>query len=150
MSIEQLVGRTLGEYQIERLLGQGQLGAVYLGQQKSGGHAVTITTFNFPAGITAQAHESFSARFAHEGAILKLAFSSDGKMLVSSADDRTLKLWDAPEMKERRMLEKQPDWTPAAVFLSPNKLAVGRLDGSIGVYDINNETAQRRGGQLDK
>ncbi|TMD99694.1 MAG: Rieske 2Fe-2S domain-containing protein [Chloroflexi bacterium] len=70
MSIEQIVGRTLGEYQIERLLGQGQLGAVYLGQQKSGGHAVTITTFNFPAGITAQAHESFSARFAHEGAIL--------------------------------------------------------------------------------
>ena len=70
LSIEQLVGRTLGEYQIERLLGQGQLGAVYLGQQKSGGHAVTITTFNFPAGITTQAHESFSARFAHEGAIL--------------------------------------------------------------------------------
>ena len=70
LSIEQLVGKTLGEYQIERLLGQGQLGAVHLGQQKSGGHAVTITTFNFPADITTQAHESFSARFAHEGAIL--------------------------------------------------------------------------------
>lgn len=70
LSIEQLVGRTLGEYQVERLLGQGQLGAVYLGQQKSGGQAVAITTFNFPAGISAQARESFSARFAQQEAIL--------------------------------------------------------------------------------
>ncbi len=70
LSIEQLTGRTLGEYQVERMLGQGQLGAVYRGQKKSGGQAVTITTFNFPNSISAQARESFSARFAQEGAIL--------------------------------------------------------------------------------
>ena len=71
-------------------------------------------------------------------------FSADGKTLLSSSDDRTLKLWDAREMKERRMFEKQPDWTPAVVFLGPAKVAVGRLDGTIGLYDINSETALKR------
>jgi serine/threonine protein kinase len=70
LHVEQLVGGTLGEYQVEQLLVQGQLGAVYLGQQKSRGLAVTITTFNFPADISAQARESFRIRLAQEGAIL--------------------------------------------------------------------------------
>src|SRR5437879_379254 len=70
LSVEQLVGRTLDNYQVERLLGQGQLSTVYLGQQKSQGHAVTITMFNFPADISAQTREHFNARFAQEGAVL--------------------------------------------------------------------------------
>jgi serine/threonine protein kinase len=70
LHVEQLVGRTLDDYQVERLLGQGQLSTVYLGQQKSQGHAVTITMFNFPADISAQRREHFNARFAQEGAVL--------------------------------------------------------------------------------
>ena len=78
------------------------------------------------------------SRFAHEGAILNLAFSADGKTLASSADDRTLKLWDAAEMKERALLDKQPDWPQAIAFLSQSKsLLVGRLDGTMEFYDAN-------------
>jgi len=70
LRVDQLAGGTLGEYRVERLLVQGQLGAVYLGQHMLQGHPVTITTFNFPAGIAAQARERFNTRLAHEGAVL--------------------------------------------------------------------------------
>jgi hypothetical protein len=77
------------------------------------------------------------SRFAHEGAILDLVFSSDGKTLASSSDDRTVKLWDADEVKEKLLLEKQPDWPPALAFVLDNKaIAVGRLDGSLEFYDV--------------
>ncbi len=76
------------------------------------------------------------ARFAHEGAILKIVYSKDGKTLLTSADDRTVKLWNAPEVKERLLLEKQPDWAPALALALDNKLAVvGRLDGTMQYYD---------------
>jgi len=81
------------------------------------------------------------ARFAHEGAILNLAFSSDGKTLLSSAEDRTVKLWDATgtELKEKLLLDKQPDWAPALAFALDNKaVVVGRLDGTIEFYDAGN------------
>jgi len=74
--------------------------------------------------------------FAHEGVILNLVFSADGKTLLSSADDKTIKLWDADQMKERSLLEKQPDWAPALAFMENGTIAVGRLDGSVGVYDV--------------
>jgi serine/threonine protein kinase len=70
LHVDQLAGGKLGEYQVERLLVQGQSGAVYLGQHTLRGHPVTITTFNFPAGIAAQARERLNRQLAHEGAIL--------------------------------------------------------------------------------
>jgi WD40 repeat protein len=77
------------------------------------------------------------SKFAHEGTVLNLVISADSKTLASSADDGTVKVWDAIEMKERVLLEKQPDWPAAIAFLGEDKtLAVGRLDGSIGLYNV--------------
>ncbi len=79
------------------------------------------------------------SKFAHETAILRLGFSSDGKTLFSSGEDRQVKLWDAETMQERRILEMQPDWSSAASFILNDKgLAVGRLDGSLAFYDVQN------------
>lgn len=76
------------------------------------------------------------ARFAHEGAILKIVFSSDGKSLLTSAEDRTAKLWDATEVKERLLLEAQPDWPTALTFALDNRaVVVGCLDGSLRYYN---------------
>lgn len=72
--------------------------------------------------------------FAHEGAILKLAYSPDGKSVASSADDRTVKLFDAADLKQRRQLELQPDWPTALAFAGNETLVVGRADGSLGWY----------------
>jgi len=84
------------------------------------------------------------AQFGHEGSILHLALSSDGKTIASSADDRTVKLWDSrpdsssgsPELKLLRALPRQPDWPAVVAFAGGDKLLlVGRLDGSVGFYN---------------
>jgi WD40 repeat protein len=79
------------------------------------------------------------SQFGHEGAILNLAFTPDGKTLLSSADDRSVKLWDFSTMKERLVLEKQPDWSPGIAFgKQGGQVVLGRLDGTLGVYDARN------------
>ncbi|MBI4658174.1 MAG: hypothetical protein HY735_04860 [Verrucomicrobia bacterium] len=76
------------------------------------------------------------SRFAHEGAILRIAFSSDGTTCASSADDRTVKIWNSADLKEKVPLETQPDWPTALAFVLENKaLAVGRLDGTLQFYE---------------
>ena len=47
-----------------------------------------------------------------------------------------MKLWDAETGDPLRALGPQPDWAQALAF-SPDgrQLAVGRYDGSIGIYD---------------
>lgn len=83
------------------------------------------------------------SRFAHEGAIVRLAYSRDGRWLASSAEDRTVKIWDAAVVVERRVLPRQSDM-PAGLAFSPdgNSLAVGCLDGSLTVYDANTGKAR--------
>lgn len=74
--------------------------------------------------------------FAHEGAILRIVFSADGKTIASAAEDRTVKLLEADDAKEKLALKKQPDWAPGLAFADKDKaLAVGRLDGSFEIYD---------------
>ena len=69
-SAGQLVGRTPGEYQIERLLAQGRLGAAYMAQQHSQGRTVIMTVFNFPEDMSAQERERFTTHVAQERAML--------------------------------------------------------------------------------
>ncbi|MDA1276641.1 MAG: hypothetical protein O2960_21695 [Verrucomicrobia bacterium] len=79
------------------------------------------------------------ARFVHEGAVLNIAVSGDGKSIATSADDRTVKLWETEGFKERSVLEPQPDWASALAFANDGKtLVVGRLDGSLGFYQTAN------------
>ncbi|MSU61543.1 MAG: hypothetical protein EXS31_03960 [Pedosphaera sp.] len=78
------------------------------------------------------------AKFAHEGAILRLAFSHDGKTLATSADDRLVKLWSVATLTEKAVLEPQPDWALAIAFAASDKaLVVGRFDGSVQYYDAS-------------
>lgn len=86
------------------------------------------------------------SQFAHEGAILRLAWSGDGKRLVTSADDRTVKVWDVPqkgdELRQIATLPQQPDWPTGLAFADGDqKVIVGRLDGTIGVYDAKSGQA---------
>ncbi len=65
---DQLTGKTLGDYQIERPLGHGQLSAVYLAHHKSQGQPVMVTVFNYPA--DGALRKQYSTLFAREGAAL--------------------------------------------------------------------------------
>jgi WD40 repeat protein len=84
------------------------------------------------------------SKFGHEGTILRLAFSPDGKTLASTADDRTIKLWDTEEMRVRDILEEQPDWPTALTFTKNSAIVVGRLDGSLKLYDFAGTTQSRK------
>lgn len=70
----ELVGSILGEYQIERLLGQSQLAVVYRARHLSQGHEATVTMFSLPADMLSQEYEQISVRFAKDGeALIQLA-----------------------------------------------------------------------------
>jgi serine/threonine protein kinase len=68
--LDQLVGRTLGQYRIERLLGHAQLGTMYLARQLSQGRTVMVSTFNFPQGLSTVERNQLSTRLAGERAAL--------------------------------------------------------------------------------
>jgi len=74
--------------------------------------------------------------FAHDAPVLRLVASGDGKTLVSSGEDRDVKIWDPGTLSPRFALPEQPDW-PQAVALTRDgkRVAVGRHDGSIALYD---------------
>ena len=73
---------------------------------------------------------------AHEDALLQLAFSPDGKLLLSTAADRTLKVFLAADLSEVRTYPKQPDWVLSIAFSPDGKrFACGRFDGSLAFYD---------------
>jgi WD40 repeat protein len=84
------------------------------------------------------------SKFGHEGTILRLAYSPDGKTLASTADDRTVKLWDAEEMHVRQVLEEQPDWPTALAFAKNSAIVVGRLDGTLKIYDFADTTQSEK------
>ncbi len=89
--------------------------------------------------VSAEAQEGTNplrlTRFAHEGAILNLLYSADGNTLVSSAADRTVKLWKAADVTEQALLEPQSDWAPALALIG-GQIALGRLDGTLAFYDL--------------
>jgi WD40 repeat protein len=78
------------------------------------------------------------SKFAHEGAILNLVLSPDGKSLLSSADDGTVKLFSAADVTEKLAFPLQSDLAPALAFIEEKTVAVGRLDGALEFYDTTN------------
>jgi WD40 repeat protein len=72
---------------------------------------------------------------AHEDAILKLAWSPDGKTIVSSAADKTIKLFHASDLTEIKTYDRQPDWVLSLEFAPDGKsFAAGRYNGSLEIY----------------
>jgi serine/threonine protein kinase len=70
ISVDQLVDKKLGDYQIERLLGRGKMSAVYMAKQHSQGRMVMVTTFTVPETLSNSAYERFTVRFTQVGSSL--------------------------------------------------------------------------------
>jgi WD40 repeat protein len=82
-------------------------------------------------------NELVESLFAHDGPILRLAVSLDGRWIVSSSEDRTIKVWDAAHYEQVARFSKQSDWT-TALAISPNNatLVAGRIDGGLSVQSL--------------
>jgi len=83
--------------------------------------------------------------FAHEGAITRLIYSRDGKLLFSLGEDRLVKAWDAARMVERKVYDPQPA-LPLAMALRPDgkQLALGRFDGVVVLLDVDSGKIQHQ------
>ncbi len=74
----------------------------------------------------------------HTDSIDSIAFSSDGKRLVSASEDNTIKLWDVETSKEVLTLPIGELWSVA--FSSDNKtIATGSENHTIKIWDIENK-----------
>src|SRR5580704_4818742 len=82
-------------------------------------------------------NELVESLFAHDGPILRLAVSRDGRWIVSSSEDRTIKVWDAARYEQVARFSKQSDWT-TALAVSPDNttLVAGRIDGGLSVQSL--------------
>lgn len=73
---------------------------------------------------------------ADEDSILALVWSPDGKTIITSSSDGSIRFRDAATLNPVGVIDHQPDWVEA-LGISPdgNELAAGRYDGSLSLYD---------------
>lgn len=78
-----------------------------------------------------------TARFAHEGEIVRLAITRDGRGLISSSADLTLKSWTLPGLEPQGVLKDQPDIAAAIALSTDGKQVIaGRMNGSLATLPI--------------
>ena len=75
--------------------------------------------------------------FAHEGYVLDLAFSPDGRHLVTTSEDRSVRLWEIPSGRRVATFHGHTDFVQAVAFRPDGReLATGSLDGSVKVWNL--------------
>ncbi len=82
---------------------------------------------------------------ADEGSILALVWTPDGKTIVTSSSDGSIRFRDAATLNPIRVIDHQPDWVEA-LSISPDgtKLAAGRYNGSLTLYDAKAQDSSPR------
>jgi hypothetical protein len=77
------------------------------------------------------------SRFAHESPICTIALSAGGDYLLSSALDRSVKLWSLPDLELRHTYPPQSDVAPVATAIpGTDQYRIARLDGSTGTLTV--------------
>lgn len=73
----------------------------------------------------------------HTGFVMRLAFSPDGRQLVSGSDDNTVRLWDVPTSQPSRMLTGHTEWLWDVAFSPEGQLVAScGLDRTIRLWRV--------------
>ena len=74
---------------------------------------------------------------ADEDSILALVWSPDGKTIITSSSDGSIRFRDAATLNPVGVIDHQPDWVET-LGISPDGswLAAGRYNGSLSLYDV--------------
>jgi WD40 repeat protein len=73
---------------------------------------------------------------SESGGVLALAFSPDGRTLVSAGKSRVIRIWEALSGKERKSFGGHPGWVRALAYSPDGKtIASGGTDGSVRHWD---------------
>ena len=107
----------------------------------TGGNDNRIRIYRVGPDVREGSVELVDTVFAHEGGLLQVVYSPDGRRVASSAQDQTVKLFEAEGLKPVLTLERQPDWPSALVFTGNDQLVVGRADGTLGFYQASDGKA---------
>lgn len=70
LSKDELVGKIIGTYRVERLLGRGRLSAVYLARHPTENNRAALTTILLPEHFSTEVRDRFIARFTKEALAL--------------------------------------------------------------------------------
>ncbi|WP_335159658.1 NB-ARC domain-containing protein [Nostoc sp.] len=77
---------------------------------------------------------------AHSNWVRTVAFSPDGKTLVSCSDDHTVKLWDVDSQKHLMTLEEHTSWVRSVAFSPDGKIvASASSDKTIRLWDLGTQ-----------
>ncbi|MGH9162633.1 MAG: WD40 repeat domain-containing protein, partial [Vicinamibacteraceae bacterium] len=81
---------------------------------------------------------------AHEGSVLDVAFTHDGKALVSSSRDDTIKIWDLATLELKKTLKAHTNDVYTVAFSHDGHLmASGSMDTTIILWDTQTWTPIR-------
>jgi tetratricopeptide (TPR) repeat protein len=79
---------------------------------------------------------------ADEDSILALQWAPDGKTIITSSADGSIRFRDAASLNPVRVIDHQPDWVETLGISPDGKLlAAGRYDGSFSVYGSGTQDA---------
>jgi len=99
--------------------------------------AVFLLFFIFAVQLFADETPRVFVQLGHFDFVLCVAYSPDGKYILSGSKDKTLKLWDAASGKEIRTFTGHSDQISSVAFSPDSKYALsGSWDDTLKLWDV--------------